>query len=112
MFSYDPALLAAAESPSPTIPGVLDTLRRIDATLVRREIEDAGFVLEAEVTMLRDPSDARDWRASDSATTTERGEGDRRHGDLPLPGSAAHAVSEPRRRPAGAALQAVAKASR
>ena len=53
------------------------TLRRIDAALVRHEIEAAGFVLEAEATLLRDPHDAHDWRASDAATTSERGEGDR-----------------------------------
>jgi len=36
-------------------------LHRIDVELVRREIEDAGFVLDAESDLLSHPEDTRDW---------------------------------------------------
>lgn len=38
-----------------------ESLHRIDAELVRREIEAAGFVFEAESDLLSDPTDSRDW---------------------------------------------------
>lgn len=37
------------------------TLHRIEATLVREEIESAGFVLEAESYVLNDPTDKHDF---------------------------------------------------
>ncbi|OYW36912.1 MAG: hypothetical protein B7Z42_11410 [Brevundimonas sp. 12-68-7] len=37
--------------------GVADTLHRIDIADVRREVEAAGFVLEAESGILLDPAD-------------------------------------------------------
>lgn len=52
------------------------TLRRIDAELVRREIEDAGFVYDEETSILRDDDDTRDWRGSDVATSKEHAGGD------------------------------------
>ena len=36
-------------------------LHRIDAAVVRQEIEAAGFVLDAESNLLRNPGDSRDW---------------------------------------------------
>lgn len=41
------------------------TLHRIDPAAVRRELEAAGFVFEAESTILRNPSDGHDLRAFD-----------------------------------------------
>lgn len=38
-----------------------DGLHRIDAELVKREILDAGFVLEVESDILSHPEDTRDW---------------------------------------------------
>jgi predicted methyltransferase len=52
------------------------TLRRIDEELVRREIEEAGFALEEETSLLRDDDDTRDWRGSDVATNAEGRVGD------------------------------------
>ncbi|MFI5300474.1 MAG: hypothetical protein ACHREM_20495, partial [Polyangiales bacterium] len=52
------------------------TLRRIDAELVRREIEDAGFAYDDETSLLRDDNDTRDWRGSDVATSKEHAGGD------------------------------------
>lgn len=40
-------------------------LHRIEASLVREEIESAGFVLEAESYVLRNPDDTRDWNIFD-----------------------------------------------
>jgi len=37
------------------------TLHRVDPALVREEVEAAGFVLEAESFLLRDPDDTHDW---------------------------------------------------
>ncbi len=39
----------------------MDGLHRVDAALVRKEIEAAGFVLDAESDLLRHPEDTRDW---------------------------------------------------
>lgn len=36
-------------------------LHRIDAELVRSEVEAAGFVLDAESDLLANPDDTRDW---------------------------------------------------
>ena len=37
------------------------TLHRVEPALVRRELEAAGFVLEAESFLLRNPDDTHDW---------------------------------------------------
>lgn len=37
------------------------TLHRVEPALVRREVEDAGFRLEAESFVLREPRDTHDW---------------------------------------------------
>ncbi len=38
-----------------------ETLHRVEPALVRREVEAAGFVLEAESFVLRNPADTHDW---------------------------------------------------
>ena len=39
-----------------------ERLHRIEADLVRKEIEAAGFVFEAESNILFDPEDTLDWK--------------------------------------------------
>jgi predicted methyltransferase len=53
------------------------THHRIEESLVRSEIEKAGFKLAAEGSFLRDPSDTRDWNASPMAAGEKRGHSDR-----------------------------------
>lgn len=55
------------------------TLHRIEAALVRQELEAAGFRLAAEGEFLRHPEDAMDWNASPTAAAAKglRGESDR-----------------------------------
>jgi predicted methyltransferase len=53
------------------------TLHRIDEKVVRAEIEKAGFVLRAEGSFLRNPSDRRDWNDSPGAAAERRGTSDR-----------------------------------
>jgi predicted methyltransferase len=55
----------------------VQTLHRIDESVVREEIAAAGFQLQAEATFLRNPEDARDWNASPSAAAERRGTSDR-----------------------------------
>lgn len=45
------------------------TLHRVEAALVRREVEAAGFVLEAESYVLTDPADTLDWNIFDRSKT-------------------------------------------
>lgn len=52
-------------------------LHRIEEGVVRAEVADAGFVLEASADFLRNPDDARDWSASPRAAGERRGESDR-----------------------------------
>ena len=40
-------------------------LHRVEAALVREEIEAAGFVLEAQSFVLTDPEDTLDWNIFD-----------------------------------------------
>jgi predicted methyltransferase len=47
--------------------GVADTLHRIDPAIVRRELEAAGFVLEAESNVLRNPADTLELAVFDPA---------------------------------------------
>ncbi len=56
---------------------VAQSLHRIEESLVRSEIERAGFVLDAESGLLREAGDARDWNASPSAAKERRGTSDR-----------------------------------
>ncbi|WP_437878775.1 class I SAM-dependent methyltransferase [Sorangium sp. So ce513] len=53
------------------------TLHRIEEKVVREEIEQAGFRLEAEAAFLRTPGDTRDWNASPMEAGDKRGQSDR-----------------------------------
>jgi len=53
------------------------TLHRIEERVVREEVTHAGFVLDAEASFLRNPSDPRDWNASPRAAGEKRGTTDR-----------------------------------
>lgn len=53
------------------------TLHRIEAVVVRQELEAAGFRLAAEGDFLRHPEDPMDWNASPKAAGEKRGESDR-----------------------------------
>jgi predicted methyltransferase len=53
------------------------TLHRIEEQVVRDEVEEAGFVLAAEASFLRNPEDPRDWNDSPTAAGERRGTSDR-----------------------------------
>ena len=53
------------------------TLHRIEEKTVKDEIERAGFRLEAESSILRNPADTRDWNASPREAGDKRGQSDR-----------------------------------
>jgi predicted methyltransferase len=53
------------------------TLHRIDEQTVRAEVLAAGFQLEAESDVWRNPEDLRDWDASPKAAGERRGSSDR-----------------------------------
>ena len=53
------------------------SLHRIEESVVTREIEAAGFKLEAAAEFMRNPADPRDWNASPSAAGAKRGTADR-----------------------------------
>lgn len=55
----------------------VQTLHRIEESIVKTEIEKAGFVLDAEADFLREPGDARDWSASPKTAGERRGHSDR-----------------------------------
>jgi predicted methyltransferase len=55
----------------------VQTLHRIEESVVREEIEAAGFRLVAESNVLRNPADARDWNDSPRAAAEKRGTSDR-----------------------------------
>ena len=54
-----------------------ETLHRIEEKTVKQEIEAAGFRLEDESSILRNPSDTRDWNASPREAGDKRGQSDR-----------------------------------
>jgi len=54
-----------------------ETLHRIDEDVVKKEITAAGFKLDAESDMLRNPEDKRDWNASPRKAAERRGTSDR-----------------------------------
>ncbi len=54
-----------------------ESLHRIEESVLRREIEAAGFKLQAEGSFLRNPSDQRDWSASPRVAGERRGQSDR-----------------------------------
>jgi predicted methyltransferase len=53
------------------------TLHRIEESVVRSEIEKAGFELDAAAEFMRNPADPRDWNASPGAAGPRRGSADR-----------------------------------
>lgn len=56
---------------------VVKSLHRIEESVVKEEIQKAGFVLDAEGDFLREPGDARDWNASPKEAGERRGHSDR-----------------------------------
>lgn len=56
---------------------VVKSLHRIEQSRVLAEVQEAGFVLDAEGDFLRDPSDTRDWSASPRTAGERRGHSDR-----------------------------------
>jgi predicted methyltransferase len=55
----------------------VETLHRIEESVVREEVEKAGFRLAAEADFLRAPGDTRDWSASPRVAGEKRGTSDR-----------------------------------
>jgi predicted methyltransferase len=54
-----------------------DTLHRIDEEVVKKEVLAAGFVLDGESDVLRNPADPRDWNSSPRSAGEKRGTSDR-----------------------------------
>lgn len=55
----------------------VETFHRIDEETVKQEVTAAGFKLEAESDVLRNPDDTRDWNGSPKAAAEKRGTTDR-----------------------------------
>jgi predicted methyltransferase len=55
----------------------VESIHRIDEDAVKKEILAAGFKLDAESDLLRNPEDPRDWNASPRAAADKRGTSDR-----------------------------------
>lgn len=55
----------------------VQSLHRIEESVVKDELQKAGFVLEAESDAWRDASDTRDWSASPRTAGERRGHSDR-----------------------------------
>ncbi len=53
------------------------TLHRIEESVLRQEIEAAGFRLDDSANFMRNPNDSRDWNDSPSAAAERRGTSDR-----------------------------------
>jgi predicted methyltransferase len=56
---------------------VAETLHRVEESLVREEIEAAGFRLARSADFLRNPDDPRDWNAGPRGAGARRGTSDR-----------------------------------
>jgi predicted methyltransferase len=56
---------------------VTQSLHRIEESVLKAEVEQAGFVLDAAADFLRVPDDARDWSASPRTAGERRGHSDR-----------------------------------
>lgn len=56
---------------------VAETLHRIEESVVRQELEAAGFVFDGSADFLRNPDDDRDWNASPRSAGELRGSSDR-----------------------------------
>jgi predicted methyltransferase len=55
----------------------VQTLHRIEESVLKAEVEKAGFVLESSSDFLREPSDTLDWSASPRTAGEKRGHSDR-----------------------------------
>jgi len=55
----------------------VESLHRIEKSIVIHEVQEAGFLLEAEGDFLQNPSDTRDWSASPRTVGERRGTSDR-----------------------------------
>ena len=55
----------------------VETLHRIDEDVVKKEVLEAGFELDAESDVLRHPDDPRDWSTSPRNAGEKRGTSDR-----------------------------------
>lgn len=55
----------------------VQTLHRIEESVLRSEVEAAGFRLAGEASFLRVPDDARDWNAAPNEAGPRRGRSDR-----------------------------------
>lgn len=55
----------------------VESLHRIDEATLTQEILAAGFKLDAQSDVLRNPTDARDWNSSPKAAGERRGQSDR-----------------------------------
>jgi predicted methyltransferase len=55
----------------------VESLHRIDEDAVKQEITAAGFKLDGESDVLRNPDDPRDWNSSPRAAGDKRGTSDR-----------------------------------
>jgi predicted methyltransferase len=55
----------------------VETMHRIEESVVRAEVEQAGFKLAAVGDFMRNPNDTRDWNDSDEAPMEKRGTSDR-----------------------------------
>ena len=55
----------------------VETLHRIDEDEVKKEVLAAGFKLDGESDVLRNPADTRDWNSSPKAAGDKRGTSDR-----------------------------------
>ncbi len=55
----------------------VQTLHRIEESVVRADIEKAGFQLDRVGTFVRNPTDTMDWNASPGAAADKRGTSDR-----------------------------------
>jgi predicted methyltransferase len=55
----------------------VQSLHRIEQSVVHAEIESAGFTLAEEASFLRNPQDTRDWNDSPIAAQARRGTSDR-----------------------------------
>ena len=55
----------------------VSTLHRVEESVVRDEVQKAGFTLAAQADFLRNPSDTRDWNDAPGASKERRGTSDR-----------------------------------
>jgi predicted methyltransferase len=56
---------------------VVETLHRIEESIVVAEVLGAGFVEDGSAHFLKNPQDARDWNANPSGSGDKRGTSDR-----------------------------------